>query len=169
VHGVLLLLLPLATFMLAGAADGPPGGVSAQPHLLRSRGIQLTAASQPSVELVFPPEVRLGDTVAIALRLLNHGSQPLVLQLPGRPPAFDVVILGPDGAEIWRRLHGAVTASALMLLQLAPGEARDFTMGWAQVDNAGRQVGPGTYGMRGILPLQSGRLTTATAELIIAR
>lgn len=154
--------------MLFGAADGPLPGVSAQPHLLRSRGGKLTV-SQPSVKLVLPPEVRLGDTVAITLRVRNHGSRPLELQLPGRPAAFDIVVTGPDGAEIWRRLHGAVTASALMLVQLAPGESRDFTVDWVQVDNAGRQVGPGTYSVRGILPLQKRRLTTATTELIIAR
>lgn len=152
-----LLVLPLAALMLVGGAEEP------------SRSVHLIAARQPTVELVCPPEVRLGDTVAITLRVRHDGSQPLALQLPGRPVAFDVVIMGANGIEVWRRLHGTVTASALMLVQLAPGEFRDFTAEWAQVDNAGRPVGPGTYLVRGILPLEGRRLTTAAGELLIAR
>lgn len=124
---------------------------------------------QLAVELVVSPDVRLGDTVAITLRVRNEGTEPVELQLPGRPVAFDVVIVGPDGGEVWRRLRGAVTGSALMLVQLAPGAVRDFTVRWAQVDNNGRPVAPGRYKVLGILPIQPRRLTTAAHELVITR
>lgn len=124
---------------------------------------------QPSVQLVLPPKVRLGDTVTITLRVRNDGSRPLDLELPGRPVAFDIVVLGPDGAEVWRRLHNFVTGSALMLLRLEPGEVREFTAQWAQVDNDGRPVAPGSYHVRGVLPVQNQRLTTAPRELVIVQ
>jgi hypothetical protein len=123
---------------------------------------------QPTVELVLPPKVRLGDTVAIALEVRNDGSQALDLELPGRPVAFDIIILGPDGTEVWRRLHNTMTGSALMLLRLKPGESRKFTAEWGQVDNYGRMVAPGRYRVRGVLPAQTGRLMTVDRELIIA-
>jgi intracellular proteinase inhibitor BsuPI len=123
---------------------------------------------QPTVELVLPPKVRLGDPVAITLEVRNDGSQALDLELPGRPVAFDIIILGPDGTEVWRRLHHAMTGSALMLLRLKPGESREFTAEWAQVDNHGRRVPPGRYLVRGVLPAQMGRLMTKDHELVIA-
>ena len=122
---------------------------------------------QPSVELVLPPKVRLGDPVAITLRVRNDGSRPLDLELPGRPVAFDVVVLGPDGAEVWRRLRNFVTGSALMLLRLEPGAVREFTAQWDQVDNDGRPVPPGRYSVRGVLPVQNRRVTTAARDLVI--
>ena len=126
-------------------------------------------APQPTIELVLPPRVHRGDRVAIVLRVRNDGSQPLNLELPGRPVAFDVIIRGRDGAEVWRRLRNTMTGSALMLLRLKPGQVREFSAQWAQVDNDGRPVAPGSYSVRGVLPVQKGRLTTAARELIVTR
>jgi hypothetical protein len=131
--------------------------------------LEETRAPQPTIELVLPPQVHLGDRVMIALRVRNDGSRLLNLELPGRPVAFDVIIRGPDGAEVWRRLRNTITGSALMLLRLKPGQVREFSAQWAQVDNDGRPVAPGSYSVRGVLPAQEGRLTTAVRELIITR
>jgi hypothetical protein len=131
-----------------------------------SPGGELPVA-QPKIELDVAPSIGLGDTVEVTLRVRNDGPDPIDLELPGRPVAFDVVVVGPDGAEVWRRLGDAVSPSILMLLRLGPGETRDFTATWAQRDKAGRPVPPGRYTVYAVLPLPTGRLTTARRELVI--
>lgn len=138
------------------------GGVAVSFLLMGIGGV-----TQPTVELVAPPKVQLGDTVEIALRVRNDGSEPMDLELSGRPVGFDVVITGPDGREVWRRLRDGAVGAALMLLTLEPGAARDFTVRWAQVDRAGGAVGPGRYTVRGILPMGARRITTAPHDLVI--
>jgi hypothetical protein len=128
------------------------------------RSMQTT---QPTVELLLAPKVGLGDTVEIILRLHNDGSRPMDLQLPGRPVAFDIAILRPDGTEIWRRLAKGVVSSALMLVRLPPKGIRDFVVQWGQVDNAGRPVGQGTYVVRGTLPTEAGQLAARPRDLLI--
>jgi Intracellular proteinase inhibitor len=123
--------------------------------------------TQPTIELLAPSKVKAGDTVEIVLRIRNDGPKPIDLELSGRPVAFDVVVTGPDGKEVWRRLEGAAVASILMLLTLQPGEGREFTAQWAQEDQAGRAVAPGRYVMHGILPMGRRQMTTAPRELII--
>lgn len=124
-------------------------------------------ATSPVVEIILPPKVGVGDTVEITLRLRNDGSRPLDLQLPGRPVAFDIIVLRPDGTEVWRRLAKSVVSSALMLLRLPPGGARDFVVQWGQVSNDGHRVGPGRYRVQGILPTEAGRLAAAPRDLLI--
>ena len=158
----------LVLWTVFGSASGSCCGQTSA-ETLALRWLEDMRATQPTVELVLPPQVHLGDTVAVTLRLRNDGSQPLDLELPGRPVAFDVIILRPDGAEVWRRLRNMVTGSALMLLRLKPGEVREFTAQWAQVDNDGRRVAPGSYSVRGVLLVQKSRLTTAARQLVIAR
>lgn len=124
--------------------------------------------TQPTVELEVPSKVRLGDTVEITLRLRNDRPDPLDLQLSGRPVAFDIVITGPGGQEVWRRLHHVMVTSALMLLRLEPGQSREFTARWPQQDNQGRPVPPGRYTVQGALPTGSRPLTSAPRDLLIA-
>lgn len=163
-------MLPVVTILVFWTALGSASGSCCQTgERLAPRWLEDMRPTQPTIELVLPPRVRLGDTVAIALEVRNDGSQALDLELPGRPVAFDIVILGPDGTEVWRRLHNSVAGSALMLLRLNPGERREFTAKWGQVDNHGRRVKPGRYLVRGVLPAQTGRLTTVDRDLVIAR
>jgi hypothetical protein len=125
--------------------------------------------TQPTVELIAPSKVRAGDTVEIVLRIRNDGPKPIDLELSGRPVAFDVVVTGPDGQQVWRRLEGAAVASILMLLTLQPGEGRDFAAQWAQEDQAGRTVAPGRYVLHGVLPMGRRQMTTAPHQLLIER
>jgi hypothetical protein len=123
--------------------------------------------TQPTIELLAPSKVQAGDTVEIVLRIRNDGPKPIDLELSGRPVAFDVIVRGPDGKEVWRRLEGAAVASILMLLTLQPGEGRDFPAQWTQEDQAGRSVAPGRYVLHGVLPMGRRQMTTAPRELII--
>lgn len=120
-----------------------------------------------AVELIIPARLRLGDTVEIVIRVRNEGKRPAALELPGRPVAFDVVIHGPDGAEVWRRLGRGAVAGALAVLRLAPGEAYDFSVRWAGVDDEGSPVQPGRYTVRGMVPINGQqRMTDVQAVLI---
>jgi hypothetical protein len=140
------------------------------------RGVVVTAwflllgiagVTQPTVELLAPSTVQAGDTVEIVLRIRNDGERPMDVELSGRPVGFDVVIAGPDGKEVWRRLSQGAVGAALMLLTLQPGEARDFPVRWPQHDSAGRPVAPGRYIIQGILPMGDRRVTTASRGLLI--
>jgi intracellular proteinase inhibitor BsuPI len=120
-----------------------------------------------AVELLVPPSVQRGETLEIAIRVRNEGTQPAELELPGRPIAFDVVIRAADGAEVWRRLRGGAVAGLLAVLRLAPGEAHDFSVRWAGVDEAGRPAPAGRYTVQGVIPFNGRRSTTAVRTLVI--
>jgi intracellular proteinase inhibitor BsuPI len=127
----------------------------------------VAGVTQPTVELLAPSKVRVGDTVEIVLRVRNDGPKPIDLELSGRPVGFDIVVTGADGREVWRRLEGTAVAAILMLLTLQPGEARDFTARWGQVDSTGRAVSPGRYVLQGVLPMGRRQMTTGRRDLII--
>ena len=122
---------------------------------------------QPTVELIAPSEAKRGQPVEIVLRVRNDGAKAVDFELSGRPVGFDIAIETDDGTEVWRRLDGEAVASALMLVTLQPGEARDFTERWLQQDRAGDPVTPGRYVVRGILPMGRRRLVTAPHDLLI--
>jgi Intracellular proteinase inhibitor len=132
------------------------------PVLLLAAGM-----TQPTIELSAPPKVSPGDTVEIVLRIRNDGPKLLELELSGRPVGYDVIVTDAAGREVWRRLEGTAVGAALMLLTLKPGESRDFTTRWPQVDGQGRAVAPGRYTLRGVLPMGARQISTASRELII--
>jgi len=119
------------------------------------------------LELIVPRKAHLGDTVEITIRVRNAGKRAADLELSGRPVAFDVVIRGPDGTEVWRRLGQGAIAAALMVLRLEPGEAHEFSLRWAEVDDAGSQVRPGRYTVRGMVPIDGRNRMTAERPLLI--
>lgn len=63
------------------------------------------------------------------------------------------MITADDGAEVWSRLEGVAVSDILQSRTLAPGETIEFTESWEQRGNDGRRVRPGTYRVRGILPV----------------
>lgn len=157
-------LLGLRAALTALPALATPGGA---PRPADGPVRQEAAVDQPTVELLLPPRVRLGDTVAITIRVRNDGSRPAELRLAGRPVAFDIVIRAADGSEVWRRPREGAVGAALIAMRLAPGQAHDFTVRWAQVDSGGSPVAPGRYLVRGVLPAERRRLTTGPRELVI--
>jgi hypothetical protein len=120
-----------------------------------------------AIELIAPPSLRRGDTVEIAVRVRNDETRPVDLELSGRPVTFDVVIRAADGAEVWRRLRGGAVAELLAVLRLAPGEAHDFSVRWAGVDEAGVPAPPGRYTLQGMIPINGRRRTTAVRTLVV--
>lgn len=119
------------------------------------------------LDLRLPGAVRVGEPVCIELLLRNAGSEPIELFVPGRPPAFDLVIETEGGSRVWRRLEGKPIAMALGILQVEPGAEWAFEETWQQRSDDGAPVPSGAYEVRGILPFEGGRLVTARARLRI--
>lgn len=109
-------------------------------------------------ELELPERMKAGDAIPITVRARNDGTEPAELSLTGRPVAIDLVVQRLDGTEVWRRLHGQVVNMMLQVTVLQPGEDLEFEYAWMQRDNTGRPVTPGTYQVRGVLPLADGPL-----------
>lgn len=122
------------------------------------------------LELEVPAEVPSGVAVTIRLRLRNTGAEPVVAQLRGRTIIFDIVISGPRGDTVWRRLSGEPTQAIVQLRRLEPGGELLLEDRWDQRDRAGKPVPAGVYLVRGLLFTdQPAPWTTEPATLRIVR
>lgn len=104
------------------------------------------------LRLEAPETVAAGDPVRLRLVVENVGDAVVPLYLTGRPVAVDVEVLDEDGGLVWRLLEGQVVSMVLQIRELDPGERLDFEAVWDQRTNAGRQVPPGVYRVRGLVP-----------------
>jgi hypothetical protein len=116
------------------------------------------------VELLVPPNVRVGQPVPMTLRIRNTQDQPITLYLQGRPVAFDLVVERSDGEVVWRRLDDATVSTILGIRTLAPGEVLELKESWAQRTQAGQRVRPGKYSVTGSVltdgePIRAGPVT----------
>jgi hypothetical protein len=111
------------------------------------------APSPLELRLEVPAEARSGAMVPVRLVLVNHGIEPVEVGLSGNPIAFDLVVTDANGAEVWRRLEGVAVEDILVTRTVLPGREIEFQDYWAQRDQSGRRVPPGTYRLRGILPV----------------
>jgi Intracellular proteinase inhibitor len=130
----------------------------------------VTQAPAPlALRLEVPEQVRAGQSVPIRMVLENRGEAPYELELGGSPIAFDLVVGMPDGSRVWRRLEGMPVEAILQLRTLSGGMEMVFNDSWDQRDNRGRSVGPGTYRVRGVLPVLGiqGGWGTETRTLVI--
>jgi len=107
---------------------------------------------QLKLDLTLPDTVQSGQAVTITLRVINQSQKAASLYSQGRPTAFDLVISGRGGTQVWSRLKRAVIASVLQVRELAPGQFLEFTDHWNQRDDAGRLVPAGDYTVVGVLP-----------------
>jgi hypothetical protein len=99
-----------------------------------------------------PPEVRVGETVPIILRLENVGARSLDLYLRGRTIAFDVSVRRGDGHAVWQRLAGAIIPAIIQYKALDPGEVLELRTEWDQRTDDGTAVDSGLYTVQGYLP-----------------
>ena len=122
----------------------------------------VTAPSSHSLrlELDVPPEVRVGSTVRIALRVTNIGSQSIELHLRGRTIAFDVIVRQADGEVVWRRLANQVIPAIVRLETLRPEQSLELRTRWHLA-----AVLPGIYVIEGILPTDGPDLRTGGVQI----
>ena len=104
------------------------------------------------IEISVPAEARRGDSVPIALRLVNDADTAVEVALQGRPVAFDVTVARPDGEPVWRRLAGETVTAILQLRMVAAGESLDFRTAWDQRTDRGAPVPAGEYVVKGTIP-----------------
>ena len=115
--------------------------------------------------VVAPRSVRVGKPVPVTLRLTNAGKRKVDLYLLGRSITFDIIVGGPDGRVVWRRLEGASSQQVLQVKTLAPGETLELKDVWTQKTNAGAAAAPGVYTIQGVLPTDAAPLQTTPVPL----
>jgi hypothetical protein len=92
---------------------------------------------------------RVGQPVNFTMAMRNAGTKPLALNFPSSQN-FDIAIsLGSK--LVWQWSHDRMFGQIFRTVKLAPGEKRTFTAAWAQTDNKGARVRPGTYAVKGSL------------------
>jgi hypothetical protein len=126
-----------------------------------------TAPDSLDLELVVPPRARMGKPVPIGLRLQNRTQRALDLYLRGRTITFDVVITGPGGEVVWRRLEDEIIPAILHLRSLAPGEWLELEAVWDQQTNQASPVEAGEYTAHGLLLVEGEPLETQSVPLRI--
>ncbi len=94
-----------------------------------------------------PKEVQASESVPLKLKIENTSDKVLHLEVGYAP--HDFIVTTSDGTEIWRWSYGKVSPLITQLLTLQPGEAKEYTETWDQLDNEGYPVLPGTYFVRG--------------------
>src|SRR2546425_41997 len=117
--------------------------------------------------VVAPRSVRLGKPVPITLRLTNAGKRKADLFLLGRSVTFDIIVAGPDGRVVWRRLEGASSQQILQGKTLAPGQTLELKDVWTHRTDAGGLVPPGVYTVQGVLRTDAASLQTTPVRLRI--
>lgn len=112
------------------------------------------------LQIEAPEVVVPGEAVPVLLRVENVSGGTLDLYLRGRTIAFDLVVSRADGSVVWRLLEGEVIPAILRIETLPPGAALELRGMWDQRDNAGEEVRPGSYTVRGELLTEDVPLST---------
>jgi hypothetical protein len=105
-----------------------------------------TVSQGPTLDLVLPTVAPQGTDVPIVVRVRNASDRPLDVIFMGRTIAFDIVVAGPDGTVVWRRLQGAMIEQILQVRTMTPGESLELRDTWKAA------VPPGRYTVRGAIP-----------------
>jgi hypothetical protein len=127
-----------------------------------------SASSNPSadsvrVSVTAPATARVGDSVAIELRVENVSGKPMSLSLQGREIAFDLVVTTGEGLTVWRRLQNQTLQSILQLKTLEAGESFVLRDVW-------RANAEGSYLVSGVIPTDAEPLrSTAPAAVQVSR
>ncbi|MDT7896903.1 MAG: carboxypeptidase regulatory-like domain-containing protein [Armatimonadota bacterium] len=176
-NGHYQLLLPPGSYFIAAFARGYQAQAQEVDNLQAGQTVTvnfaLTPASAPpptdlghlSLRLQVEPQVRAGEKVTMRLKVENKGSQPVTLTFPSGQ-RYDFVVMTLDRQIVWVWSHGKVFTLAFGTITLSPGQELEFEEEWAQTDNDGNPVRPGTYFVKGILSTQPPR-ETALQKLVI--
>jgi hypothetical protein len=177
-------LLLLMGVVSACRAENASQGSAREGLLSREDSVQMALELQAvidyralTVDLRLPAKVSYGKPVPVELVVRNTSDRPVWLETGDSTYAFDFIVAGPDGAEIWRRLHsmqGDPIPASLRRQAIAPGESVRFQGTWNQQSNGGRQVDPGTYWAQGTLNTLEDRsnpvdMRTTTKSFTIVR
>jgi hypothetical protein len=181
IRRILLLLLGVLS---ACRAENASQGSAQEGLLSREDSVQMALERQAvidyralTIDLRMPAKVPYGEPVPVELVVRNTSDRPVWLETGDSTYAFDFIVAGPDGKEIWRRLHsmqGDPIPASLRRQAIAPGESVRFQGTWNQRSNSGSEVNPGTYWVQGTLDTLEDRsdpvdMRTATKSFTIVR
>ena len=110
--------------------------------------VQTRANVGIELSMEFDP-VALSDVVEFTIVLTNLSDRTLEIE-HGTPPEIDVVVLTPDGRQVWRH-QPSIIVGAGGSSEFEPGGEIRFPVQWAQVDDDHFSVPPGTYVVRGFI------------------
>lgn len=99
------------------------------------------------ISIEFDPAVRLGEDVEFSIVLTNTTDRTLEIE-HGTPPEVDIVVLTPEGRQVWRHL-GPILAGRGGSTKIRPDSAVRFSVTWSQMDHDGFAIQPGEYLVRG--------------------
>lgn len=119
----------------------PPGKLEAEQCLTIGPGLSLR------LTLEAPKGIQIGDSVPLKLRIENIHDKVLNLTVGYAP--YDFIVTTPNSTEVWRWSYGKAFPLTAMSLTLQPGEVKEYSEIWDQLDNEGYPVSPGTYIVRG--------------------
>lgn len=119
----------------------PPGELKAERCLTIGSGLPLR------VTLEVPKQAQAGESVPLKLRIENISGKALNLTVGYTP--YDFIVTASDGTEVWRWSYRKTFPLAAISLTLQPGEVKEYSETWYQLDKEGYPVLPGTYTVRG--------------------
>jgi len=102
----------------------------------------------------------VGETVHIALSLINQGPETVSFQFP-TGQMYDFGLVRGD-QWIWRWSDTRVFTQAFTTLLIRPGESTIFNAQWDQRDGQGRPVPSGEYELVAVFPAQGLRIPLPT-------
>lgn len=136
--------IPSGTYAVRGLLNvEPPGKLETELSFVTiGPGLPLRL----SVEA--PAEVPTGRIVPLKLRVENISGQILNLEIGYAP--YDFIVATQDGKEVWRWTYGKVFPLIALPLTWQPGEVKEYSEIWDQLDNEGYPIPPGTYFVKGV-------------------
>jgi len=122
--------------------DRGPGGNESTSQIARSDTLL-----PDSVELraEAPAVATSGDSVVFLLSIRNRSHSQRRFEI-GWPDAVNFIVRDSTGALVWSAFaEKRILVGQDLLLQLPPGGAREFSVGWAQRDTSGIRARAGRY------------------------
>ena len=158
----------MASTVLALALGGcEEGGArrdakASTPHLPRGRDTAWLRRARVAVidyrafrgKVYVPLQATYGQPIPVRMAVRNTSDRPVWLETGDSAYAFDIVVTDSAGAEVWSRLRSRRADAIPAIIRshpIAPGDSVLYTDWWDQRTNAGKQVAPGLYRIRGVL------------------
>ncbi|UCF66983.1 MAG: hypothetical protein JSV80_14530 [Acidobacteriota bacterium] len=91
-----------------------------------------------------------GESITLVLNVTNLTSNRRVFDFP-TTQVYDFVVSEPGGLDVWVWSHGMAFPATATRLDFEPGETKQFTEVWTQIDNDGEPVPVGSYEATGYL------------------
>lgn len=98
-------------------------------------------------------DFELGKPIRVAMCVTNTSDDVKTLRF-GSAQKLELIVI-KSGKEIWRLSNGMMFPMVIQVEELGPGETLALPGTWRQVNNAGNQVEPGEYQIKGILMISA--------------